>query len=425
MKQWVLGIVITLATGTSAWAQPGAEAFFSQGMEAFRSGNFEAACDAFAQARREGMAKPALYYNMGVCAYRLGRHEEARNYFLKAADYEQLQQLAYYNLGLVALKEYRRIEAVEWFDSALEGRNDKIRALAAIQMEQLRQRTEKNGYGMIGASLGVDDNVVDPTATTTTDEGDSFSEIFAMGSYLFGSPSDGWRLDGSAYMLNYAAVDELDLAALRLGAGRLVSFGQWRGEAMVFTEHSTLGQEDYLATQSLELKTQRAMGDKARLRLRYRFDRIEALDSGYDYLQGQRHRAEIDGSRDFGGLNLGLAYEYEANDREDLKTATTFSNYSPERHSATVRGELDLSNQWRLAGRLGYRFSEYDEPNLLTGGTTVSRSDEQLLFNLRAEATVHGAWRLFTEYNHTENASNIDAFDYNHNIVSAGVTRAF
>lgn len=425
MKRLVISTLLALAISTPALAQTSAEKSFSQGMEAFRSGSFELALTAFEKARKEGMTHPSLYYNMGVSAYRLARHEEARDNFLIAANYDKLRQVAHYNLGLVALKLGDRADAIAWFDRALEGDNDKIRALAATQLNQLTRTSIKNRYGVIGLSLGTDDNVVDPDATTNTDEGDEFVELFAAGSYLIGAPNNGWRLDASAYLLNYSQVDDFDISALRLGAARVIRLGHWRTEAAVSADRSTLGGVDYLGANTLELKGQRAMGKEGRLRLRYRFDSITALDSGFDYLQGQRHRTEVEGSRDFGKMTLRLAYEYEVNDLDNLDNGTTFSNYSPERHSVTLRSDLNMSPQWRLAGRLGYRASDYDEPNLLADGTSVSRSDEQLRFSLRAEGKLRGEWRLYAEYDHTENESNIDIFDYDRNILSGGVTWGF
>lgn len=283
----------------------------------------------------------------------------------------------------------------------------------------------KNRYGLVGASVGYDDNVVDPNVPTPTEEGDSFVELFASGSYLFGSSNDGWRADAGVYLLDYAQVNDFDLAGLRLGVARVMTLGQWRSEVAIFGDWSTLGQDAYLATQSLELKGKRSMGGKARLHLLYRLDNISALDSGYDYLQGQRHRFGVEGKRDFGRLNLGLAYEYENNSREDLDTGTTFSNYSPTRHSATLKGNVQLSSNWKLLSQFGYRYSDYNEPNLLADGTTVKRFDEQLRVSLRFEGNLYKKWCFYTSYDHTENTSNIDVYDYNHDIFSAGVTRAF
>ncbi len=425
MNRQVITILLALAISSQALAQTSAETYFSKGMDAFRAGSFEVALAAFEKARNEGMAHPSLYYNMGVSAYRLARYKVARENFLEAAAHDQLKQVAHYNLGLIALKAGERDEAITWFDSALDGDNDKIRALAVTQLNKLAQSPARNGYGVIGVSLGSDDNVVDPNATTTTDEGDEFVELFAAGSYIVGARNDGWRFDGSLYQLNYSQVDDFDISALRLGVGRIFTLGHWRAEAGGSGERSTLGQDDYLATNTLELKSQRALGDKARLRLRYRFDSITALDSGYDYLEGQRHRTEVETSRDFEQLRLRVAYEYEANDRNNLKNGTTFSNYSPDRHTVTLRGDVRLSTNWRLDSRLGYRSSEYDEPNQLLDGTSVSRSDDQLRFSLRAEGNPSGEWRLFAELDHTENESNINVFDYERNIISAGVTWAF
>lgn len=425
MKRLVMGIFLIIATVAPALAQSSAETYFSQGIEAFRSGKYEIALNAFERARKEGMAHPSLYYNMGVSAYRLARFEEAKGHFLQAAQYPQIQQLAYYNLGLVALKLNDQYQAIDWFDSALEGGNDKVRVLAATQLEQLLQRLVKNSYGFLGVSYGYDNNVIDPSVTTTTEEEDSFVELFAAGSHIFGSPNNGWRADASMYLMDYAKVDDLDLAALRLGVARVTKVGQWRSEAGIFGDWSTLGQDAYLATQSIELKGKRSIGDKARLQLRYRLDHISALDSQYDYLQGQRHRAKIEGSRDFGRLDLGLAYEYEYNDREDLDTGTTFSSYSPVRHAATVKGNVRLSSHWKLLSQFGYRYSDYDKPNRLADGTKVNRSDEQLKVSLRLEGNPYAQWHLYTAYDHTENTSNIDVFDYNRDLFTAGVSWAF
>jgi tetratricopeptide (TPR) repeat protein len=422
MRVWLVAVLCLLAAAVQAAT---GEEHFQAGVTAFRAGDYLYALSRFEQARRAGYDSPVLDYNVGVSHYKLGDYRQARPALERATRSPELRGVAYYNLGLTALRLDETQQALSRFEQARAVATDEsLKALAERQIASLESRPRdppREWLANLAVNLGYDDNIVDPVTETGQVLEDGLVELLALVSGpVAGTLRNGVRVDGSLYAVHYREYDEYDMTVLRAGVAGLRVLGDWQGELAGHYEASTLGGDDYLHTAQLTLAGARRWAESARLRLRYRYARIDA-DPFYQELDGWRQQFDVQNRWGRDGHNLVLVYQLEINDRADLWQGTTSTSYSPTRHQLRIGGETGLPWKWIGGAELGVRTSRYADPNRMSGSRPVTREDGQLLFRLRARRPLAHGWEFVLEYGHTLNESNIDLYDYRRNLVLLGV----
>ncbi|WP_303908394.1 tetratricopeptide repeat protein [Thiohalomonas denitrificans] len=420
----LFGALLTLCGTLSAAPSEGR---FERGLTAFRAGDFGAACRFFEEARRGGLDTPALDYNLGVCHYRLSNYRQAREAFERVAVHPPLKTLAHYNLGLVALDVGDRSAAGRWFSLVSRNSSDpKLKTLAESQLEGLRKPPADSWIAAVSAGGGYDDNLVDPINEAGTSTSDWFLEAyaFALGP-LSGTIKDGVKADATVFATRYQDLSAYDLTFWQGGVAIARPLTGWDTEAGVQLEQSTLDGDDYLRGVSAVFTGDSALKGPWQLRLRYRHTRFDALSSRYDQLEGSRDRLEARGRRQVDDRRLTLLYRLDRNDRNDLRTSTTFTSYSPVRH--TFRGGYDtlVAPNWNLQTELEYRTSRYSDDNVLADESTIRREEDRYRADLRLSRRLDKRWRVVGRYEFTDNRANLDRYDYTRNLYTVNLTAAF
>ncbi len=435
MKQLIRILLLLYAVSGMAQTVEEPDDSFRLGLQAFRGGDYQTALHLFERARRQGLNRPALDYNLGVSYYKLKDYPQSRSAFLRATEHASTAPLALYNLGLVDLRLGDKQAASNWFrevrriaqDERLQGLAERM--LAKLEDRPLPAESEADQtWWLTSVSLnaGYDDNLIDPSDQSGSEEGDVFYELFALASgTLTGTDHDGIRLDLSLFANRHQEIDAYDMNVLRGGLSGVKPLGLWQGRMGIELERSTLGDEDYLAGTHLLVSTERIFDDK-RLRLRYRATRFTALEERYNPLEGQRYQIDADLRRKIDRQRYWrIAYQLELNEREDLAGSTTFTSYSPTRHNLRLSGEIPLSPAWTLGGDLRYRVSRYNDDNRSNDGGTERREDLQLQAGLKLRYELTRNWEALFEYNYTNNDSSIDSYDYDRNLYLFGISALF
>ncbi|WP_175452454.1 tetratricopeptide repeat protein [Thiohalomonas denitrificans] len=420
----LLGALLVLGGVLNA-APP--EERFERGLAAFRAGDFGAACRSFEEARRGGLDTPALDYNLGVCHYRLSNYRQAREAFERVAVHPPLKTLAHYNLGLVALDVGDRSAADRWFSLVSRNSSDpRLQTLAKSQLESLRNPPADSWIAAVSVGSGYDDNLVDPIDKAGTSTSDWFLEAyaFALGP-LRGTIKDGVKADATVFATRYQDISAYDLTFWQGGVAVARPLTGWDTEAGVQLEQSTLNDDDYLRGVSAVFTGDSALEGPWQVRLRYRHNRFDALSSRYDQLEGSRDRLEARGRRQMDDRRLTLLYRFDRNDRNDLRTSTTFTSYSPVRH--TFRGGYDalVAPNWNLQAELEYRTSRYSDENVLADNSTVRREEDRYRADFRLSRRLDKTWRIVSRYEFTDNQANLDRYDYTRNLYAVNLTAAF
>jgi tetratricopeptide (TPR) repeat protein len=383
---------------------------FEIGKQAVAAQNFATALDAFEAAAAAGMSGPAVHFNIGVCAYRLGRWSRAASAFREVARTPQMAALAHYNLGLVALGDGKRDEAGRWFAQAERETTDEgLRSLATRQLAQLPPPPERNWVAFGSLAAGYDDNVAlvsggDVLGVSGTD--DTFGELqIAAAGPLVGP----WLFDGGIVLLDYQDLDSFDQLTVNAGARYRLPLGDWTGDAALQLSYATLDSEGFESKRMLLLQATRALSEEWRLRARYRFSDIDGLD-GFQGLDGYRHELGIRGMWSRNSWDVTVEYRFDSSDYQD--ESLSFS-----RHQLGVDVQRDLDENWSVQAGLSFDRSRYD---VATNGT-----EERFELTTAASRKLGDTWRVVVRYAYADNQADLPEFNYQRNLVSAGVEAAW
>ncbi len=427
-----LWIALLFILGTNALSAAPMDDF-RKGQDAFRQGDYAQALKWFEKARQSGMHNAAIHYNLGASYYRLGRYREAEKAFLRTARFRKLAPLAWYNLGLVKRRQGDRKAAAEWFRKAREGTRDpKLRDLAR---QQLRAVTRSRWRSYAYAGIGYDDNITltSDVLNFQTGKSDSFLELFASTrGILSGSLRDGILLRAGAFGDLYVSQNDYNYTEFNAGLFKSLPLGRWNTESGVRLSRSNYGGTGYLQIASLELRGMRRLGGASRLDLRLRFRRLDAIDPRFDYFSGSSYDLRVGGRWRTGSDSaLRAYYQYQDNDRNDIRNGADFRSVSPQRHRLrlTWRGRLTRNWKMRLAGE--YRLSDYKDENVYSAvPRTIRRKDTRWRALAEVSRRLTSKTDLVFSYTYTNNDSNLTIpnvadYDYTRNVLLASVQVAF
>ena len=414
----VISLFLSVVSGQAAGADTHEMEAFDRGVEAFRAGDYHVALQSFLDARRAGLASPGLTYNIGVAYYRLQSYAEAEREFLALAREPEWAALAHYNLGLTTQRTGREQQAMEHFERALRATADpKLQALASAAFERLGGAPPPPRTAiLVSLAGGYDSNATiasDAGTLAISDKSDLFVEAFAVGTHhLAGSNARGWHIDGALVQRKYSELDQFDQTASRVGLSYKTDSGRSQTGVGGYFDLTYVDGKRLEQAAVADMQARRRLEAGGDVLLRYRLGRIEG-GGGYEYLDGWRHRITVDAGSARRPVLLRVGYEFEHNDREDLRQGNEFSSYSPTQHMLFASVTWPGVGGWRTDARGEYQMSRYNDPDRLDGGTReVTREDTSYGVYARAVRRWTGAWSLFIDYSYYRNNSNLDAYDY-------------
>lgn len=420
----ILSVYLLLFAGIIA-AQP---TVFQSGIEAARNGDYQQALQYFQQAREQGMDSGRLYYNIGVSHYKLGHYEAATQAFEQAARDPELRALAYYNLALVADAQHDRAAALSWTQRSLASTQDEqLSRLATILERHLSSKQESNvptTTMLFSAHSGYDDNVIlqaDSQLLTTSNKGDTFANAFYFARVpLAKNGPYSWNIDTSIFTQQYLHLHDYDLSMLQTGGVVERRFTSWRLEGGLSAAIYTLAGNGLYRNLTMKA-TARWRQAKRHWSGFAEISSIDAANAAYEYLGGQLYRGGVSASwpgKDSRRYSMG--YTIENNDRDDLRTATTFTSYSPLRQSLDLSLNMDIKDQ--LSGKIDLesRFSRYRDQNISAATSPIRRREQRYRIGATLTYQLRDAVDLTAECRLLRNHSNIDRYDYIDRVVQFG-----
>jgi tetratricopeptide (TPR) repeat protein len=419
-------LFLCIARGQPAGAATQDARAFEQGIAAFQAGDYSAALRSFLEAQRAGLDTPGLHYNLGATYYWLGRYPEAEREFQALGRDSAWRALATYNLGLIAQRTGRVELAKEHFAQALRTAADhNLRELAATALGRLEAATPTRGLAVASLAGGYDSNAtLTPDAATagTSHQGDLFAESLAAGSYRLGGNAAS-RVDAQAGFIlrKYQDLHQFDQASLRLGLSQETTSGRWQTSIGGLFDATYFGGDPFQRAAVIEAVARRRFDSGGDLRGRYEYQHITG-GAGFEYLDGWQQQFTVDSGFALASSVVRVGYQLELNDRRDLQQGADFLSYSPTRHSVFAAVAVPNVLGWSAEARGEYRFSRYDDPYILNGGTLeITREDRRLGFEARAYRRLAGPWHVFIGYSSYRNDSTIDTYDYSRYQLLAGV----
>ncbi len=423
----VIGCLLILLTVTLHAVAGAAEEFFDQGVKAFHSGDFEVAKESFERARDAGMDSSALYYNYGSTLYKLGRYAEAQAAFAVCARDPAWAALARYNMGLAAFQQGQRTEAAEYFDHAWRHTDDtKLAALAKTMLDRIDPMARGYPRGTFSFSLGYDSNVVLSDSTQSAPaagKADVFSELLASTGARLGGGPGAPRWEAAIYDLRYSNLKDFSITQVLLGMHVPRRLGLWHsemgGQGLYILRDGSAFQQAVV----LKAGTTREWAGHRALRFDLRYDRIEALDNNFQFLDGQRLEFGATATQPAGAGWVYYGVTYEHHDRKDLSVGGEFFSYSPSRAAFWLKGSWPIAARWRLEPMVRSQFSRYADQDRRASGVVQTREDHEWQAGLLAKYRLTAAWQLTGEYIYSGSRSNFDEYSYTRHQIMIGVTR--
>ena len=414
-------LALCLLAGLAQGGNDG-RAAFAEGVEAARADDHEDAVAAFEQARVAGLDTPALDFNLGVSLYRTGRIEAAEDAFRRAYRSPRMAGPAAYNLGRIARGRGDLDTAADWFrEAGRVARTDALRERAWAALDALDEPVSRL-YALVGFGAGYDSNATqmpDDLAGRAR-ESDLFLAYEAFAHY---------RLDGGFYLLGsltgeaYRDVAEIDLLAVRAGAGWREAPATWRRDARVMLRERHLDGTVFERALLTDIGTTRTVGD-GNLRVGLGADALEGR-SGFRFLDGYRLRAGSRWRFPATGGRWTLRARLEHIDREDDELPGFFASYS------RTGGGLSLDHRRHIgAGRFlridaGWTGLRYADAEVRQGETLGRRRESLWTAGAEVEWPLAPRWQLITRLDGTRRSSSIERFEYDQIRLLATFEREF
>lgn len=281
--------------------------------------------------------------------------------------------------------------------------------------------------GIVSAAIGYDDNLrqEDNSSAVASGLDDNYLEVLgSAGRYVSGVRNDGVRIYGTLFSRQYVSEGDFDFTQLGAGVGYDKTLSDWKARFDAGYDYITYSGETYQRVTKLRAEGRNRLTKKTELRLRYEFQYIDAGDN-YSYLDGTRQYVRAETRIKQGKNRFRLSYTYQTNDREDTRTATTFSSDSPNRHILRANARIPFSSKWKGEIEARYRMSKYRDPDVLSGGETITREDDRFRARLGIEYKTTDNTKLFGRYDYYDNDSNIESQIYTRNLYSVGVKHTF
>lgn len=441
MMRFGTGLLLAwaLVFGTPALATEarGADAF-EAGVTAFRAGNYRAALDAFRAAQRQGLKSANLDLNLGLAHYRLGQFYEARGHFEKVRGDLRYTAIADYHLGLMAAQLGDReaalyhLQSVQALASSPALRDQATVALRRLDDVPLEEEPatadveQPDGSYFLRAATGFDSNpelVNDTLDRPVETEGAGYAELrgnlehplaaTGLGTTLFRADLSVRQHDGE---------EGFDWQSGELGLRQAWRARGWRLGLGAEGGAGWVDGEACQSTGTAIVDGRRRLGPVG-LMLRYEAQRV-AGEGQYAYLDGWRHRGELELARSVRSLRGRMKLEYEANDRRDLTVGEEFSSYSPTRRGIGLAVATPPLRHVTTELRARYRDSRYPEANrFLEGGSLREerRHDRLASAGLRIRLRAGETWNWLLDFQYHRNDSSLEAFDYARQVAALGI----
>lgn len=405
-------VLLLVALARSACGQD-AGALFADGERAFAAGDYREALRRFTAAREAGATGPSSDYNIGVCQYLLRDYGAAERTFARlAAEFPAMRELAEYNRGLALRADGQIAAAGVAFERARSSGDDKIAALANAQLAELNlspgARSAWSGY--VAGGVGYDDNValVDELLLPSGSSTSSLADFVGVASRTLGAGR--LRFDASGYLVRYIDADEFDQSAVRVSLTGNRRLGAWTLTVGPTLGRSTLDGDGFEELAGVDLRLRRNLTDDVAFDARIVYDDVDAGAARFAYLEGSRRQLRLAVQRSAAG-RVRIGYDLERNERADPGVSASRQRWS-------LSYLRPVGNAWTTTLGVAHRTSRYGE-------ASVPREERLLELSLGARRELAIGWALSADYRWSDNDSSVDAFSYDGQRVSLGLSRSF
>lgn len=201
------------------------------------------------------------------------------------------------------------------------------------------------------------------------------------------------------------------------------SAGPGSGTAYIEARHLRFGGEAFENGVFAGGELTRQLGREWWLDLAYEFG-LTRGGNDFDFVDGTTHAVEavVDQS---GLTGWRLSAEVETTDAEDRDTGDDFFSFSRDRITLAADYALALSRRDRVVLTGDWRHSRYDGDEVRNGVSRGEREDDRYGVELAFKRRFDARWRATLSARLEQRNSNLDEFDYDREVLRAGISRRF
>jgi len=281
--------------------------------------------------------------------------------------------------------------------------------------------------GLVSATIGHDSNVTltDNSNIVTSNANDNFANLIGGGGgFLSGNRDEGIRVDGVFYFREYNTETDFNLGLIELGSTYHKKLGEWHDSIGAKYSHIEFGGNPYQNIITFITEGRHSINQSNELRILYNYSSIDALSALYSNTAGKQHKLDVEDRIKSGENRYRLAWRLESNDLNDYQTATTYTSSSAVRNRIRANAKIPLPGKWDTELDLRWRNSKYRDDNV-TPTTRVRRIDNRITSKIDLNYSFQKKARIYAEFKHTDNNSNISKYQYNRNEISLGLSYLF
>jgi len=409
---------------------------YRAGVQAFNSGDYVRALRHFETARKQGKKDPNLTYNLAVTHYKLKQFVQAKQLFRDLMMNRRYRDLARYNLGLVAMQQGNNDEAERLFREMRRTSDDrKLAYLAERRLEELGHHVKpsasthppRNWLALLNLAGGYNDNPLaypELQLAPATTKDDTFVQFLGYGqTYLKGQPGNGLRLHGFVYTKQYLDTNIVDVTTAEAGLTSENTFSDWRYAYGGDVGYSQIDGNTLTTRIQGSFKIERSLGNNE-YRLRFQ-PAYHIAGNRYSYLEGWQHRIEFRWRTSRDNMRWTARYRFEYNNRDDVRTATTFLSFSPIRNSILLEANWYATTKLTITADGEYTNSQYSGKNQLTDIDGIfkvrKRKADKIEARIRGEYKLSPHWQAQAEYEYINNSENLKLYKYKSNEIKVAI----
>ena len=399
---------------------------YQLGKTFFKEGNYSEALVIFESLFQQGANSNDFIFNLASTYYRTNNFDQARKHFTTLTQVNDIAATAYLNLGLIAVKLEQQQQATKLFNLAIQFDNKgNITPLAEKMLTRIANDTKMPtpGISLFFINGGFEDKIIAPeNEETSKDSSNRFidASLFISRNVL-GNYIDALAINVNGFTTYNISNSDYNFSLLSTEIDKTFRQEDWNINIAFSPTYMHLGTQAFQSTFQLSAKSVLYFFDIQRASLRIQSAYVNGFGEDYSAYDGQQHQLRAQTTLYFGAIRWKSYYEYEFNNRENLRLSENYYDYSPYRNKIKSTFYYSFNQRFSTQLTLSYRASRYRNDHILNG-EAIRRNDDQYKAAFQMAIELIKDLEVSLEYDFTRNESSINTYQYTRNQYIAGIT---
>ena len=419
---------------------------FEQGKNYFELGNYKKAISIFEALYDNDKTSDNLQYNLAIAYYKNEQFKKAENLFEKLTRSASYSSISFLNLGLIATRRDELVKARDYFQKAIEkdqtGNTSALAKKMIGRIEQggtakagIKEKDEKdekeekkakptsNWLSFIFLNVGAEDKTIEPesdSSTSSTNNNEFVDFSFFTTRKILAKHVRDLSINLNTFSTINKTNTDSNFHLLSSALSKKIQHRKWQYIPGISTSYMRLGDADFQASISGDIKSKRNVFEKHSIEFRYRASYIDGFGAEYSVYDGTQQKLRIQTQLNFMPIKLIGFYELEKNNRANKKNGSYFYDYSPTRHKIKASIEAALKSNLKSKLEIEHRISQFHR-NYVINNVEKPREDTNTKIKVEFSYLYSNNLDFIVEYVYNDNSSSINSYTYTRNQMTLGL----